>query len=170
MYCTTLHLQKRMVYGTLCLLLLIGLLLRSLSLVQEQEGWHEALVPCLRRKGVGRRSYHALVVRLALLKRRGAALFCRLSLMAVLLVWSGWPQRQPCSWALLSLPLANAIISLLPLYWPGVLKGQAYAHLIRGTDHLYRLVLVVLFSEGSMGCGRCGGASRQPMAPGPVER
>jgi transposase-like protein len=68
--------------------------------------------------------------------------------MAVLLMWSGWPQRQSFSWALLSLPLADAIISLLPLYWPGVLKGQAYAHLIRGTHHLYRLVLVVLFSEG----------------------
>jgi transposase-like protein len=148
MYCTTLHRQKRMVYGTLCLLLLIGLLLCFLSPVQEREGWHEALVPWLRRKGVGRRSYQALLVRLRLLKRRGAVLFCRLSLMAVLLVWSGWPQRQPFSWALLSLPLVDAFISLLPLYRPGVLKGQVYAHLIRGTHHLYRLVWVALFSEG----------------------
>jgi len=34
--------------------------------------------------------------------------------MAGLLVWSGWSQCWPLSWALLSLPLADAILSLRP--------------------------------------------------------
>jgi transposase-like protein len=76
------------------------------------------------------------------------ALLCRLGLMAVLLVWNGWPQRQPLSWALLGLPLVDALLSALPLYWPRVLKVRAYPHLVRGTHHLYRLALMALFSAG----------------------
>jgi transposase-like protein len=83
-------------------------------------------------------------------------LLCRLSLMAVLLVWSGWPQRQPLSWALLSLPLAEALLCVLPLYWPRALKVRAYPHLVRGMHHLYRLALMALVSavlspQGSVG-------------------
>jgi len=58
-------------------------------------------------------------------------LLCRLGLIAALLVWSGWPQQQPLSWALLSLPLADALLSALPLYWLRVLKVRAYPHLVR---------------------------------------
>jgi transposase-like protein len=68
--------------------------------------------------------------------------------MAVLLVWSGWPQCWSLSWALLSLPLADAILSLLPLFWPGVLKMRIYPYLVRGMHDLYLGTLMVLFSEG----------------------
>jgi transposase-like protein len=72
-------------------------------------------------------------------------LFCRLGFVAVLLVWNGWPQRQPLAWALLSLPLVDAFFSLLPLLWPGVLKVRTYPYLVRGTQDLYRFTVVVLF-------------------------
>ena len=72
------------------------------------------------------------MIRLAFLRRRGKVLLCRLGFVAVLLVWNGWPQRQPLAWALLSLPLADAFFSLLPLLWPGVLKVRAYLYLVRG--------------------------------------
>jgi transposase-like protein len=49
---------------------------------------------------------------------------------------------------LLSLPLADALLSLLPLFWPRVLKGRIYPWLVRGMRDLYLLALMVLFSEG----------------------
>jgi len=66
--------------------------------------------------------------------------------MAVLLVRSGWLRRQPLSWGLLILPLVDALLSLLPVYWPRVLKVRAYPHLVRGVHHLYCLALMTLFS------------------------
>jgi len=157
MYCTTLLFQKRIVYRCFCLLLLISLLFHAFpwtrsghsSLSQEQEVWDEALVSWLRRRG-SRRRYrrHTVVGRLRFLKRRGVVLLCRLGLLAGLLVWSGWPQRWPLSWALLSLPLADALLSLLPLFWPRVLKAQIYPYLVCGAHDLYLVALMVLFSEG----------------------
>ena len=52
------------------------------------------------------------------------------------------------SWALLSLPLVDAVLFLLPLYRPGVLKKHAYLPLARGVHEAYRLALVVLFGQG----------------------
>ncbi len=75
-------------------------------------------------------------------------LLCRLGFVAALLVWNGWPQRQPLAWALLSLPLADAFLSLLPLLWPGVLKVRAYPYLVRGARDLYRFTVVALFCAG----------------------
>ena len=181
MYCTTLFFKKR-IYRCLSLLLVISLLFQVFpsirfhfdwaqykrqaqpdgsgysSLTQEREVWDEMLVSWLRRKW-SRRRYHRriLVGRLHFLKRRGMILLCRLGLMAALLIWSGWPQRQPLSWAVLSLPLADVLISLLPLYWPTVLKVGAYPHLVRGAHHLYRLALMALFSAGLSSPGSVGG-------------
>ncbi len=149
MYYITLHLKRRIVYRCLALFLLISLLLHAFSLPQEREVWDEALVPWLRRRS--RRRYHrrALGSRLRFLKRRGLVLLCRLGLMTGLLVWSRWLQRRPLSWGLLSLPLADALLSLLPVYWPRVLKVRAYPHLVRGVHHLYCLALMALFSARS---------------------
>ncbi len=72
----------------------------------------------------------------------------RLDLMAVLLMQSGWWPRQPLSWVVLSPPLADALLCVLPLYWPRALKVRAYPHLVGGTHHLYRLTLMALFSVG----------------------
>jgi len=158
MYCTTLYLHKQVVFirRSLSLLLFVSLLLYPLSVTQEQEVWHEVLVPWGTRGWRRRRCRRVRVRHLHFLKRRGMVLLCRLSLMAVLLVWSGWPQRQPLSWALLSLPLAEALVCVLPLYWPRALKVGAYPHLVRGMHHLYRLALIaqvsaVLLPQGSIG-------------------
>jgi transposase-like protein len=157
MYCTTLLFQKRIIYRCFCLLLLISLLCHAFpsthsghsSLSQEQEVWDEGAVSWLRRRGVRRRYRRPTVVgRLRFLKRRGVVLLCRLGLMAGLLVWSGWWQRWSLFWALLSLPLADALLSLLPLLWPRLLKGRVYPYLVRGAHNLYLLALMVLFSEG----------------------
>lgn len=156
MYCTTFHLQKRAVYRCLSLLLLIGLVLQSFTPLQGREAWDEALLPWWRRCWIRRRCRSG-ITRLDLLKRRGWVLFCRLGLVAALLVWSGWSQRWPLSWALLSLPLADAILSLLPLFWPRVLKGRICPYLVCGVHDLYLLMLVVLVSEGlpRLRDGRC---------------
>jgi transposase-like protein len=147
MYCTTFYLQKRAIYRCLSLLLLIGLLLQSFTPLQSREAWDEALLPWSKRCGPRRRGRSGIRC-LELLKRRGWVLFCRLGLVAALLVWSGWSQRWPLSWALLSLPLADVLLSLLPLFWPGVLKGRIYPYLVCRAHDLYLLVLMVLFSEG----------------------
>jgi transposase-like protein len=160
MYCTTLYLHKQIVVfirRSLCLLLLVSLLFYPLTVTEEQEVWHEDLVPWRARGWLRRRCRWARAWRFHLLKRRGMVLLCRVGLMAVLLVRSGWPQRQPLSWALLSLPLADALLCILPLYWPRALKVRAYPHLVRGTHHLYRLALMVLVSAGLSPQGGVGG-------------
>ena len=75
-------------------------------------------------------------------------MLCRLGLVTILLVWSGWWPRQPLSWVVLSLPVVDALLSVLPLYWPCALKVRAYPYLVRGIHHLYRLALMALFSAG----------------------
>jgi transposase-like protein len=147
MYCITFYLQKRVVYRCLSLLLLIGLLLQCFTPLQGREVWDEALLPWSKRCWFRRRR-HSGINGLDLLKRRGRVLFCRLGLVAALLVWNGWPQRWPLSWALLSLPLADALLSLLlPLLWPRLLKARIYPYLVCGAHDLYLLALMVLFSE-----------------------
>jgi hypothetical protein len=165
MYCTTLFFQKR-IYGCLSFLLVVSLLFQALplarsgysSLTQEREMWDEALMSWLRRKWSRYRYHrHTLVGRSHFLKRRGVVLPCRLGLMAMLLVRSGWAQRQLLSWAVLSLPLVDALLSVLPLYWPRVLKVRAYPHLVRGVHQLYRLALMALLSAGLSSPGSVGG-------------
>lgn len=148
MYCITFHLQKRAIYRCLSPLLLIGLLLQAFTSLESCEAWDEALVPWARKCwSRGRRRLVALNC-LDLLKRRGWVLFCRLGLMAVLLVWGGWPRRSSLSWGLLSLPLIDALLSLLLLFWPGVLKRRTYPCLVCKVHDVYLLMLRVLFSEG----------------------
>jgi transposase-like protein len=150
MYCTGLHLEKRTVYGCLSLILLMGLLLQAVTPLQGQERWDETLLcgPRSRRWFRYRRHSRYGIMGLGLLTRRGGVLLCRMSLVAVLLMWSGWPQRWPVAWAALSVPLADAFLSLLALLWPRVLKVRAYLYLVRGVHDVYRLMVVVLFSSG----------------------
>ena len=114
MHSITPHLQKRIAYRWIALLLLIALLFQlSIPLpLQNREMWDEALVPWpSRRCSLHRRRYARFCLRF--LKRRGKVLLCRLGLVAALLAWSGWPQRQPLYWAVLGLPLADALLSVL---------------------------------------------------------
>ena len=154
MYCTTLFFQKR-IYHCLSFLLVISLLFQALPWTRSgygslpQEVWDERLVPWLsRRRFCCRYHRHTRIGRLHFLKRRGMALLWRLGLVTILLVWSGWWPRQPLSWVVLSLPVADALLSVLPLYWPRALKVRAYPYLVRGIHHLYRLALMALFSAG----------------------
>jgi len=71
-----------------------------------------------------------------------------MGLMSVLLVWSGWGEHRPRSWLLLSLPLTDALLSILPLYCPQVLKVRAYPLLVRGIHRLYGLTLGILLLTG----------------------
>lgn len=148
MYCTTLHLHKRIIYRCVSLLLLASLLLYPFSPTQAQEVWHEELVTWPSRRQSRRRCRRKMVRRYHFLGRWGLILLCRLGLMAALLLWSGWPQRQRLSWALLSLPLIDAILFLLPLVRPAVLKKGAYLPLAHKIHEVYRLALVVLLGQG----------------------
>jgi len=132
----------------LSLLLLASLLLYPFSPTQAQEVWHEELITWPRRRQSRRGCRRKMVRRYHFLGRWGLILLCRLGLMAALLLWSGWPQRHSLSWALLSLPLVDAVLFLLPLYRPGALEKEAYLPLARGIHEAYRLTLVVLFGQG----------------------
>jgi bisphosphoglycerate-dependent phosphoglycerate mutase len=78
----------------------------------------------------------------------------RMGFMTVLLVWSGWSEHWPWSWLLLSLPLTDALLSILPLYWPQVVKGRAYPDVVHGVHRLYGLTLGILFLSGLSGPGK----------------
>jgi len=84
-------------------------------------------------------------------------LLCRLGLVTTLLVWSGWWQRQPLRWVVLSVPVVDALLSVLPLYWPRALKVRAYPYLVRGTHYIYLLALMALSSRGVSFLGSAGG-------------
>ena len=158
MHCTTLFFEKRMVCRSLCLLVLVSLLCLLFHLPQEGVVWDRAWVPWGRGRRVRRRNRRPVLVRrVHYVTRRGGVLLCRLGLMAVLLVWSGWARRQPLRWALLSLPVVDAGLALLALYRPSVLKGRAYRHLMRTSHRLYVLALVAFFSMGLLSEGSIGG-------------
>ena len=98
--------------------------------------------------------------------------------MSVLLVWSGWWREHPSSWGLLSVPLVDASLSLLPLYWPRALKVRMYPYLVRGTHELYRLALTILFVRGllrqaelgmTLAIGRCVQRADGAWAYGEIE-
>ena len=163
MYCTTLYFEKRFLYRCLFIILSIGLLLQPLAPFRSQEMWDETLfhqagskrrarrMRCrrwIRRRRLCRRRRHHGMICLAFLRRREKVLLCRLGLVAALLMWSKWPQRQPLSWTLLSLPLADALLFLLPLLWPRVLKVRVYLRMVQGVQGLYRFTVVVLFCAG----------------------
>jgi transposase-like protein len=147
MHRSTSHFKIRVFYRCLSILLLIGLMHRSTTPLQSQEVWDESLLFRKKSKHWLRRRSGYDRVRLAFLTRRGKALLCRLGLVAVLLMRSGWSQRQPLTWTLLSLPLADFLLSLLPLCWPRVLEVKAYPHLVRGVRGLYHIVVVTLLYE-----------------------
>ena len=148
MYCTTWHRNKRILYRCVSLLLLASLLLYPFSPLQMSEVWHEELVLWPGRRGARRRYRRTRVRPFPVLGRWGLILLCRLGLMAGLLWWSGWPQRQAFAWALLALPVVDAFLFLLPRYRPGVVHRRAYHPLARGVHHSYRLALVILFGLG----------------------
>jgi hypothetical protein len=151
MYCTLFCRQKRIVYRGLALILFIGLLLQVCGWLPVQEMWHEAVMyelPGWRWVRRRRRCWRYRDVCIYLVARRGVVLLLRMSLMAGLLVWSGWVRRWPVSWVVLSLPIIDVGGSLLPLWWPGVLKRPDYAYLLRGAHALYRLAVIVLWCEG----------------------
>jgi len=109
--------------------------------------WDEALVPWPRKRCPLRyRRYRQAW--LALLAQQAKVLLCRVGLVAVLLVWSGWPQCQPWCWALLGVPIADAWLPLLPWRWPRLAQMRSYLYLVGGVHQLYLLVLLLLFSQG----------------------
>ena len=148
MYCITLHLEKRIGYRGLCLLLLVGLLFQTCAPDQDHLVWDAELVPWERARRSRVRYGSAIVRRLHIVKRRGLVMLCRMGLMSVLLVWSGWGQQWPRSWFLLSLPLTDALLSILPLYGPQVLKVRAYPLLVGEIHRLYCLTLGILLLTG----------------------
>ena len=154
MNCTTSHIEKRIGYQGLCLLLLVGLLFQTCISDQDHLVWDAELVTWERARRSRVRYRSAIAGRLHIVKRRGLVMLCRMGLMSVLLVWSGWGQHWPRSWFLLSLPLTDALLSIVPLYWPRVLKVRAYPVLVCGVHRLYGLTLGILLLTGLSARGR----------------
>ena len=151
MNCTPWHIKKRIVYRGFCLLVLIGLLNYVWTLGPGHPLWDEGLVCRERRWRTRRGSSVALAGRVPVVKRRVRVMFYRMGLMSLLLVWSGWGEHWPRSWLLLSVPLTDALLSILPLYRPQVLKVRAYPYAVRGIHRLYGLTLGVLLLTGLSG-------------------
>jgi len=154
MNCTTVHIKKRIGYRGLRLLLLVGLLVQTCTPDQDHLAWDVELVAWVRKRRSRVRYGSAIARRLHMVNRRVLVMLCRMGLMGVLLVWSGWGQRRPRSWFLLSLPLTDGLLSILPLYCPQVLRVRAYPLLARGMHHLYGLTLGVLLVTGWSAPGR----------------
>jgi hypothetical protein len=151
MNCTTLHLEKRIGYQGLCLLLLVGLLLQTCVSEQEHLVWDAEWVTWVRKQRSRVRACATIAGRVQIVKRRMWVMLCRMGFMSLLLVWSGWRQHWPRSWLLLSVPMADALLSILPLYYPQVLKVRAYPYAVRGIHRLYGLTLGVLLLTGLPG-------------------
>jgi len=145
---TTLHVEKRIVYRGLCLLVLIALLTYSCTLSRDPAVWDEELVSWGSKRRIRGRCRAVLAGRLQIVNRRMRVMLCRVGLMSVLLMWSGWVEHWPRGWWLLSLPLTDALLSILPLYWPQVLKVRAYRVSVRGIHRLYGLTLGILWVTG----------------------
>jgi hypothetical protein len=158
MNCTTLYLEKRIAYHGLCLLLLAGVFVQTCAPEQDHPVWDADLVIWVSKRRPGVRYGAAIARRLQIVKRRGLVMLCRTGLMTVLLMWSGWGQHWPRSWWLLSLPLTDVFLSILPLYWPQVLKVRAYPLLVRGIHRLYGLTLGILLL-GGVSAQRKGGTA-----------
>jgi hypothetical protein len=131
-------------YRGLCLLVLIGLLNYSYTLDQDHPVWDEELVTWVSKRWSRMCTGSAIGRRVQVVKRRMLVLLCRVGLMSVLLVWSGWVRHWPRSWWLLSLPLVDALLSILSLYCPQVLKVRAYPYVVRGIHRLYSLTVGIL--------------------------
>ena len=147
MYCTPLYFEKRIAYRGLCLLVLIGLLCYCCTFGPEHPVWDEEPVSWVRRRTRSRCGAVCAGV-VQVVKRRVLEMLCRVGLMTVLLVWSGWGQHWPRSWLLLSLPLTDALLSILPLYCPQMLEVQVYCFVARGIHRLYCLTLCILLFTG----------------------
>jgi hypothetical protein len=157
MNCTTLQLEKRIGYRGLCLLLLVGLVVQAWAPERDPPIWDAdlAIGVSKQRSRVGHRSM--IAQRLRIVKRRMVVMLCRMGFMTVLLMWSGWGQHWPRSWWLLSLPVTDALLSILSLYWPQVLKVRAYPYAVRGIHRLYGLTLGLLVLTG-LSAHRKGGS------------
>jgi len=141
------HIGNRIWYRSLCFILVIGLSICCLVPFPGREVWDERLFPGTRRQCyISRRCRRCSVTRVLVL--RSGVLFCRLTLVAALLIWSGWTASCPVAWGLLSLPVIDFLIASLPLLRPEVLEAPAYPHLARGTGDLYRGALIALFLAG----------------------
>jgi len=150
MNCTSWHIKKRIVYRGFCLLVLIGLLNYACTLDPEHPLWDEELV-CRTGWQTRRGNRAVLAGRVRVVKRRVGVMLCRMGLVSLLLVWSGWGEHWPRSWLLLSVPLTDALLSILPLYRPQVLKARVYPYVVRGMHRLYGLTLGLLLLTGLSG-------------------
>ncbi|MFQ5488845.1 MAG: hypothetical protein ACE5ET_10440, partial [Gammaproteobacteria bacterium] len=157
-----------MVYRWLALLLLLLLLFQcALPLAaQSRAVWDEGLVPWPS-KGCSRRRWRYRQVCLAFLARRAQVLLCRVGLVGALLVWSGWPQGRPGSWGLVGVPVVEAGLAVLPVWWPGVTRRRSYQYLVQGMHQLYLGVLGLLLGAGLTSRG--GGAAALVLVGGGVQ-
>jgi len=148
MNCTTLHFEKRIRYLGLCVLLIAGLSVRTWASEQDHAVWDAELVIWVNKRRSRMRDRAARAVGLQIVNRRVLVMCCRMGLMSVLLVWSGWGEDWPRRWLLLSVPLTGGLLSILPLYYPQVLEVRGYAQVVRGIQDLYSLTLGILLLMG----------------------
>jgi hypothetical protein len=157
MYCMPLHVKKPVLFSSLAFILVIGLLSHMILYHECGERWDETLLlqqrRRLRRQRLGR---NCPMVWSLIVRRRGYALLCRVGLISILLVWSGWVRRHPLMWMVLGLPVVDLLLPLLPLWWPDVAKVRGYPYVVKWTHQLYCLTVVILFCEAVMDGKRSG--------------
>jgi hypothetical protein len=134
--------------------LLVSLFFQICTPDPDHPVWDAELVSQVRKRRLQVRSRCAIARRVQIVKGRMLVMLCRVGLMSVLLVWSGWAQHWSRSWWLLSLPLTDALLSILPLYRPQVLKVRAYPYVVRGIHRLYCLTVSILLLIGLSAQGK----------------
>lgn len=152
MDCTRLNLEKRIIYRGLVLLLLLALVWQCVLplTVRSDLVWAEWLVPAPRRCHSRRYGRYRQAC-WDFWTRRMQVLLCRVGLVSSLLLWSGWPQRQPASWGLLSVPVVDAGWPLLAMTCPLLAQTRGYRYGGRGLHQLYLLILAGLLGQGLTG-------------------
>ncbi len=144
--------ENRVVYYSLTVLLLSMLMFHS-GLSQagsSYAAWEAGLVPWSYRGKKCRRGRSQGVCP-GLLRRRLLVLSCRVGLVGLLLVWSGWGQQGSESWLLLGVPIGVSVWPLLWQRWPAIGERRSYRYLGRGMEEGYRLLLGVLVCQGLFG-------------------
>ncbi len=141
--------ENRAIFYGLTVLLLSMMMFHS-GLCQPASSyaaWAEGLVPWSYR-GKRRRRGRCQGFCQGLLRRRLWVLSCRVSLVAVLLLWSGWGQQQSESWLLLGLPIGMSVWPLLGVRWPAIGQRKSYVYLGGSIEEGYKLLLGVLVCQG----------------------
>ncbi len=109
--------------------------------------WNERLGPWSRRRYSQANKAYRQAMR-GIIVKRSQVMICRLGLMAMFLLWSGWAQKQTWYWGLLAIVVVDVWFPQLGWMWPELSRKQSYQYMVSGVHQLYVGLLCLLWVEG----------------------